>query len=211
MLSKIASQRAGRTRRPLCVAARLLLGPEGELVRCCHSMVLWLFPHQFWDDLNAFFCHCKIPNVLDIFDYCRIIFASPALESDDEEMRGGAESDFGLRGRPSVRPQNVLNSFSAFTYFCRNCKEKSLQTFSGQQNEYDNTENILILTTKWKEKFDAFQNNYQIRVPFSVDTVPLKIHFQSCTIFVLLAHDEVTWKLTQIDNWQFSYTECHRL
>ena len=88
---------------------------------------------------ECFFCHCKIPNVLDIFDYCRIIFASLALESDDEEMRGGAESDFGPRGRPSVRPQNVLNSFSAFTYFCRNFKEKSLQTFFGQKSSFNKT------------------------------------------------------------------------
>ena len=78
---------------------------------------------------ECFFCHCKIPNVLDIFDYCRIIFASPALESDDEEMRGGAESDFGPRGRPSVRPQNVLNSFSAFACFCRNFNEKAWNPF----------------------------------------------------------------------------------
>ena len=42
---------------------------------------------------------------------CFALFASPALELDDEEMRGGADSDFGPRGRPSVKLQNVLNSF----------------------------------------------------------------------------------------------------
>ena len=67
----------------------------------------------------------------------------------------------------------------------------SWSNFILEQNKYNNTKKTLILTIKLKEKFEAFQANYQIRFPFSVDTVSLKIHFQSCPIFVLLARDEL--------------------
>ena len=46
--------------------------------------------------------------MLRISNYC--IFVSPALELDDEEMRGGADSDFGPRGRSSVSLSMLVKS-----------------------------------------------------------------------------------------------------